>query len=165
MATSLLLTDGYKFSMAEAGWPLRTETFHYVHRKGGAQVVPFDIAAELQALLPEPHAEDYEFLDKSEYEMGVGFKTAITQRDRLVIHALPEGALFFPGEPVFTLTGPSALVSWLEPLVLQLHYRFQLAALALREPEALAQAVAKVTCDEQKELVEKTLVPLGRRPP
>jgi len=29
MAQSLLATDGYKFSMAEAGWPLRTETFYY----------------------------------------------------------------------------------------------------------------------------------------
>ena len=25
--TSMLATDGYKFSMAEAGWPLRRETF------------------------------------------------------------------------------------------------------------------------------------------
>ena len=40
MAQSLLATDGYKFSMAEAGWPLRTETFYYSHRKGGPQVLP-----------------------------------------------------------------------------------------------------------------------------
>ena len=40
----LLATDGYKFSMAEAGWPLRVETFHYAHRQGGACVVPFDVA-------------------------------------------------------------------------------------------------------------------------
>ena len=33
--------------MAEAGWPLRRETFYYSHRKGGAQLLPFDIEAEL----------------------------------------------------------------------------------------------------------------------
>ena len=38
MATSLLATDGYKFSMAEAGWPLRKETFYYTHRKGGLPI-------------------------------------------------------------------------------------------------------------------------------
>jgi hypothetical protein len=32
---SPLCTDAYKFSMAEAGWPLRTEIFYYAHRKGG----------------------------------------------------------------------------------------------------------------------------------
>ena len=35
MSTSLIHTDGYKFSMAEAGWPLRRETFYYCHRRGG----------------------------------------------------------------------------------------------------------------------------------
>jgi nicotinate phosphoribosyltransferase len=66
MATSLLATDGYKFSMAEAGWPLRRETFYYTHRKGGLQVVPLDIAAFVRSLLPEPKPEDYEFLSHNE---------------------------------------------------------------------------------------------------
>lgn len=162
---SLLETDGYKFSMAEAGWPLRHETFHYVHRRGGAQVVPFDVEAEVRALLPSAKPEDYAFLASHEYEMGAGFKAAILQIDRVKISALPMGALFFPGEPVFTVTGPSALVSWVEPLLLQLNFRFQVAALALRDPEALAQSLATVTCEEQKALVEKTLAPLGVRPP
>ena len=43
MRTSMLATDGYKFSMAEAGWPLRDETFHAVLRRGGLQVLPFDV--------------------------------------------------------------------------------------------------------------------------
>ena len=33
--TSITNSDGYKFSMAEAGAALRTETFYYSHRKGG----------------------------------------------------------------------------------------------------------------------------------
>ena len=55
MTAPLLATDGYKFSMAEAGWPLRRETFYYSHRKGGLQVLPFDVEAELRKVLP--HAE------------------------------------------------------------------------------------------------------------
>src|SRR5262245_61528828 len=43
MAQSLLANDEYKFSTAEAGWPLRTETFYYSHRKGGPQVLPVDV--------------------------------------------------------------------------------------------------------------------------
>jgi hypothetical protein len=53
--------------------------------------------------------------------MGPGFKAAIVQTDALEIRALPRGAVFYDREPVFTVTGQSALVSWLEPLVLMLH--------------------------------------------
>ena len=63
MTQSQLATDGYKFSMAEAGWPF----------------VPTD---------------------------AFGVRT------------LPRSAVFYNREPVFTVTSPSALVSWLEPLVL-----------------------------------------------
>ena len=42
MTRSLLATDAYKFSMAAAGFPLRTETFTYTHRRGGPHFLPFD---------------------------------------------------------------------------------------------------------------------------
>src|SRR5688500_14472901 len=119
--SSLLLTDGYKFSMAEAGWPLRRETFYYSHRKGGPQLLPFDAAALVRSMLPEPKAEDYAYLAAHEYEMGGGFKGAVLKSDKLEVKALPKGSTFFPREPVFSLTGPSALVSWFEPLLLQLN--------------------------------------------
>jgi nicotinate phosphoribosyltransferase len=128
MAQSLLATDGYKFSMAEAGWPLRTETFYYSHRKGGPQVLPVDVPAFVRSLLPRPADDDYRYLAEHSYEMGPGFKAAIVQTDALEIRALPRGAIFYDREPVFTVTGPSALVSWLEPLVLMLHYRIQVAS-------------------------------------
>ena len=70
--TSMLATDGYKFSMAEAGWPLRRETFYYSHRKGGAQLLPFDVAAELKRILPVGTPADYAYLQANEYEMGGG---------------------------------------------------------------------------------------------
>jgi hypothetical protein len=62
MAQSLLATDGYKFSMAEAGWPLRTEAFYYSHRKGGPQVLPVDVPAFVRSLLPRPADDDYRYL-------------------------------------------------------------------------------------------------------
>jgi nicotinate phosphoribosyltransferase len=161
MAISLLATDGYKFSMAEAGWPLRRETFYYTHRKGGLQVMPLDVAAFVRSLLPEPRPEDYEFLARHDYEMGVGFKAAMLRRDRLVIHAIPRGALFYPKEPVLSLTGPSAMVSWLEPLLIQLNFRIQVATQALADREELARALSVVTCEEQKRIALETLDAVG----
>jgi nicotinic acid phosphoribosyltransferase len=74
-----------------------------------------------------------------------------------VLRALPAGAVFYPSEPVFSLTGPSAIVSWLEPLLLQLHYRIQVATLARFEPEKLAAAGLGLTCEEQKGIFLETL--------
>ena len=153
----LLTTDGYKFSMAEAGWPLRRETFYYAHRKGGPAVVPFDVRAELATLLPEAMPEDYAYLAAQQYEAGAGLKAAIADRAGIVVRALPKGAVFLPREPIFAITGPSAIVSWLEPLVLQLHYRIQIVTLAKSDPAALAAEVAVVTCDEQRDLVREVL--------
>jgi nicotinic acid phosphoribosyltransferase len=158
---NLFATDGYKFSMAEAGWPLRRETFYYTHRKGSRAVVPFDVAAEIARLAPRPREEDYAYLARHGYDMGAGFKAAIGRDEPIVVHALPKGSWFLPREPVFSVTGTSAAVSWLEPLVLQLHYRIQVASLALTDPEALRVEVAVVTCAEQREIVRETLDAVG----
>ncbi|ADO73991.1 nicotinate phosphoribosyltransferase [Stigmatella aurantiaca] len=161
MATSLLATDGYKFSMAEAGWPLRQETFYYTHRKGGLQVMPLDVASFIRGFLPEPKPEDYDFLSRNDYEMGVGFKAAIQRKERLVVHAIPRGALFYPKEPVLSLTGCSALVSWVEPLLIQLNFRIQVATQALMDREVLARELAVVTCEEQRRIALETLDSVG----
>ncbi|ATB27798.1 nicotinate phosphoribosyltransferase [Melittangium boletus] len=163
MGSPLLATDGYKFSMAEAGWPLRRETFYYSHRKGGQQVVPLDIESFVRSLLPEPTESDYSYLAKNSYEMGAGFKAAI-QKQHLVIRALPRGARFYPREPVFTLTGSSALVSWLEPLLLQLNFRIQVATAALLDRELLEKALAVVSCEEEKRIALETLDSVGAKP-
>ena len=52
MATPTLATDAYKFSMAQAGFPLRRETFYFSFRRGGPQYVPFDFAEMIGALAP-----------------------------------------------------------------------------------------------------------------
>ncbi|RKH32602.1 nicotinate phosphoribosyltransferase [Corallococcus praedator] len=161
MSQSLLATDGYKFSMAEAGWPLRKETFYYSHRKGGPQVMPLDLEAYVRRLLPVPQPEDYAFLAQHDYEMGVGFKAAILRTERLSVRAVPRGAVFLPREPILTLTGPSALVSWLEPLLLQLNYRIQVATQALQDREALARSLTTVTCEEEKRIALETLDQVG----
>jgi nicotinic acid phosphoribosyltransferase len=70
VASSLLATDGYKLSMAEAGWPLRKETFYFSFRRGGAQVVPFDVEAMVRSLLPRATDDDYAYLEGNEYAMG-----------------------------------------------------------------------------------------------
>ena len=164
MGSPLLLTDGYKFSMAEAGWPLRRETFYYSHRKGGLQVLPFDVEAELAKVLPELRAGDWEFLALHDYDMGSAVKAALVSK-QLTVRALPRNAVFSDREPVFSVTGLSSLVSWLEPVLLMWSYRIQVASTAVFRPDALAAAVKTVTCEAQKQLVEETLDAVGVKAP
>lgn len=164
MGSPALLTDGYKFSMAEAGWPLRRETFYSSHRKGGLQVLPFDVKAALLAVLPEAKPADWAFLSSHDYEMGSAVRAALASRE-LVVHALPKNAVFHDREPMFSVTGPSALVSWLEPVVLMWNYRVQVATTALLRRAELAAAVGTVTCEAQRQLVLETLDAVGVKAP
>ena len=93
MGSSVLLTDGYKFSMAEAGWPLRRETFYMSFRKGGLQVLPFDAAAEVKKALPRATDDDFAWLAAHEYELGSGTKAALRSGD-VEIHGLPMFSVF-----------------------------------------------------------------------
>ncbi len=157
---SILETDGYKFSMAEAGWPLRTETFYYSHRKGGCQLLPFDVEKFIRSILPKATEEDYAFLNSHDYATGPGYKAAMVP-NVITINALPRETRFFPKEPVFSVTGPSALVSWLEPLVLQTNYRIQIATAARGNPDFFRKNVEVVTCERQREIIEETLTAVG----
>lgn len=165
MGISALATDGYKFSMAEAGWPLRVETFHYTHRKGGPQVVPLDVERFLRALLPSVDGAARRAAESVGYEPGSGCWEALRRHDALRIRALPKGAILYPGEPLFTATGPSALVSWIEPLALQLAFRMQVATLALTDRAGLERAVSVATCAKEKEILLETLDAVGVRAP
>ena len=156
MSVSLLATDGYKFSMAQAGWPLRKETFYFTFRRGGAQVVPFDVSAFVRALRPRVEPGDHEYLATQEYTASDAYDAAIA-RGEIEVRGAPKGSWILPHEPIATITGPSALVSFFEPLLLQTHYRMQIATLALSSPAELARAVATVTCEAQRALVLETL--------
>lgn len=158
---TLLDTDGYKFSMQEAGFPLRKETFYYSHRKGGWQYNPLDIPAFIRSLLPGVRAEDYQYLDGHNYFLGGAFRDAIKRVDEVKINAIPKGAWFYDREPVFTVTGPSALVSWLEPLALQLNRRIQIATRALLDPGSLPAACGIATCEEEAQVTRDTLTSVG----
>ncbi len=149
---SLLATDGYKFSMAEAGWPLRKETFYFAFRRGGAEIVPFDVEAFVRSIRPVVNDAECAYLAAHEYAMGDAFKAALTS-GALVVRAAPKGSWVLPHEPIATITGPSALVSFLEPLLLQTHYRFQLATLALEK----GLGAQTVTCEAQRAIVLETL--------
>lgn len=162
---SVLATDGYKLSMAEAGFPLRRETFYLSHRKGGPQLLPFDAEALVRRLLPVAKEGDFAFLAEHGYDMGAGFKAAIADHASLVVRALPAGAWFLPREPFLTVTGPSALVSWLEPLLLQASFRIQVATLAATDPDALARELAVLTCEEELDLARATLDDVARLVP
>lgn len=159
-----LQTDGYKFSMAQAGWPLRRETFVYTHRKGGWQFLPFDPATEIRKLLPEVavfEEKDLLWLWSHGYDLGAASRAAL-QDPQIEVHGLPAGSWFYEREPVFTVTGRSLPTSWLEPLVLRLHYRIQVATAALIDPNKLKQCCAKVATEEERAIVLDTLAAVER---
>lgn len=162
---NLLETDGYKFSMAEAGWPLREETFYYSHRKGGAAVLPLDVKAFIKDMLPWASKRDTQFLEANEYGLGIGAQTAFRMHEALKISALPKKSVFYPGEPVFSVTGPSALVSWLEPLLLQINFRIQIATLALSTPDLFREQVAIRNCAHEVLLIREVLDEIGVKAP
>lgn len=154
-------TDAYKFPMAEAGFPLRDETFYYSHRKGGWQFLPLDASKFIQDNLPEATTEDYDYLAEHNFKMGGAFREAITQHDKVSVTAIPRGSWFYNREPVFSVSGPSAIDSWLEPTSLQLHFRIQVATAALLRPEELARKVATVTCERERDIILETLDSVG----
>lgn len=126
----LLRTDAYKLSMAQAGFPLREETFYFSFRKGGWHFVPFDLEAEVQALLPDlgPDSATDRQLAYAQ-EAGYALSPAMVQalRGAVSISAVPAKSWVAPREPLLTVRGPSFLVSWLEPLILRLHHAIQIA--------------------------------------
>lgn len=158
---SFLATDGYKFSMAEAGFPLRPETFYYAHRKGGWQYVPLDIEAFIKASLPTPTADDFAYLDQHSYSLSAGTRTAAMKAGEVSVTALPKGSWFYEREPVFSITGPSVLASVMEPMALQINRRIQVATCALLRPEKLAEMVENATCEEEKQITVETLDAVG----
>lgn len=160
---SLLATDKYKPVMAIAGFPLRTETFVVMLRKGGPFLLPVDIPALVQELLPHPVEGDYRWLNSQGLHLDEGVRSALAGSVEVV--SLPKGSWFGDREPVCTITGPSALVSWLEPLLLgALSFRIQVATLAKLHPESIPQRLGTVTCTRERELVLELLDTVGMHP-
>ena len=81
------------------------------------------------------------------------------------VRALPAGSWFLDREPAFTVTGPSALVSWLEPQILMLHWRIQMATRALSDDPDLAAELAVVSTEREREIIEQTFAAIGKPAP
>lgn len=149
----LLVTDGYKFSMAQAGFPLREETFHLSFRKGGPFYIPIDLEKVVRNLLsrltmPTTNASD--FLEKHGYGLTPAMAAAVKAQDEVHIWAAPEGSWVQDKEPVLTITGPSFLISWLEPLAIMLHFPIQIGT-AIKKDEMPVTFTA--TCADEAHIV------------
>mgnify|MGYP001560881499 CR=1 FL=1 len=95
-------------------------------RKGGPFYIPLNLNAVVQALLPGmPPTKEAAFLAANGYPLTTAMELALTKPVKL--SCAPAAAWVGAGEPVLTVTGPSFLVSWLEPLLIMLHYPIQVA--------------------------------------
>lgn len=153
--------------MAEAGWPLREETFYYSHRQNGPHLLPVDIKEYIKNIFKKWHNNSTsstalkKLIKTSGLHAGVWFKYFYDLKDpfkELKINTIPKGSWFFDKDPVFTVTGPSFLLSWLEPQILQLNYKIQIATLiANSKPQQNINRIDLVTCNKQKEIIEETI--------
>jgi len=130
---SILSSDAYKFSMSEAGAPLRQETFYYTDESS------------------------YEYLKSHNYELGAGSRKALESQDSLKILSIPKGSWFYNREPAFSAEGCSIIPSWLEPLSLTLQYRIQLATAFKNNTPNWENKILFATCQEEKDIIEETL--------
>lgn len=167
---TILKTDQYKFAMAEAGHPWQTETFYYSHRKNGPHFMPLDVREYVKNIFKnwkiDPQLARQTILKVSGLNLGDWFNRAASLEDPyslLKIESVPKNSWFLDKAPAFKITGPSFLVSWLEPQILQLHYRIQIATLALRDPDKLQQ-LKEITCEQELDIIRETLDNLADLP-
>lgn len=155
-APSALMTDAYKFSMGQAGFPLRQETFYLSFRKRGWYVIPFDLPAIVGYLRPNPATPGEDnFLAGAGYKMSSAMDSALS--DKLDVRAVPRGAWVRESEPILTVTASSFLASVLEPIMVWLHYPIQVATAAIRG----GQRVFRCTCQDEATITALTLEAVG----
>jgi nicotinate phosphoribosyltransferase len=158
-------TDGYKLSMAEAGAPLRIETFYYTHRRGGINgwhYMPVDVDQFVRSLLPTPKPEDYNYLTHHNYEVGAAYRRAMTLRDSLVVRGVPKGCWFYNREPAYSVKATSVISSWLEPTGLMLQFRIQAATAIITDTY---RDCRYATCSREKEILIELYESLGVQAP
>lgn len=156
---SILETDWYKKFMASAGFPLREETFVLSFRRGGPYIMPVDPVEYVYSLLPNqlPDAfqDDLDYIESNGLPMTPAYTKAMQGKGKVL--GVPRGQWFNTLDPVLTVTGPSALVSYLEAKLTMLRFRCQVATIALTEPETLLHHFGTVTCEREREIVLETL--------
>lgn len=155
---SVLMTDGYKFSMAQSGFPLRQETFYLTFRQEGAYYVPFDLEEIVRKLLPLPVTKaEAAYLADVGYELTPAMRAAFDSKDLLRIKAVPPGSWVYGKEPLLTVTGPSLLVSWLEPLVIMLQFPIQVATEAVKGRRSFT-----ATCQGEEDIIRAATEAAGQ---
>ena len=156
--TNLLRTDGYKFSMAQAGFPLRRETFYLSFRKGGWQYIPFHLDGEIRKwLLPIPEKGEPEFLTEHGYGLTGAMHNSVTMAHGLNIRTAPKGTWVYQREPIATVNCSSFPASWLEPLALRLFFPIQLATEIKLKGTNLDPNMLMATCQEQVEIMQRVI--------
>jgi len=153
-APSVLMTDAYKFSMAQAGMPLREETFYLSARRGGPHFIPFNLKECIGLLTPDLYSLDpveENFLNKYGYGMTPSMKSALG--GRLKLSAPKPGTWVLDKEPLAMVTGPSFLGSWLEPMLIWFHFPIQVATqmMGAAKNEHLYFAA---TCEDEREIIK-----------
>lgn len=147
MLPTVLRTDAYQLSMAEAGFPLREETFYFSFRRGGWHYLPFDPAEEVAKLLPSVTLDDRDWLAAHGYPLSTASYSALTSSVK--VNGLPKGSWFYEREPIFSVTGPSALASWLGTTIIQMHFPIQAATRWLMDGHTQNDA----TCGQEADLL------------
>jgi nicotinate phosphoribosyltransferase len=156
LESSVLMTDGYKFAMAQAGDPLRPETFYLSFRRPGLYLLPFDLEALIARLLPaEPSVEELRFLARNGYQLSKEMREALA--GKVSVWAAPQGRWVQEREPIVRISGPSFLVSWLEALVIWMQFPIQIATEAVLE----GRRHFACTCEDEAAIVRLSLEAVG----
>ncbi len=147
---SPLTSDGYKWPMGQAGFPLRHERFYLHFRKGGALFIPFDFAEVLQDLIPRlPNSREQGFLLANGYSMTPAMEAALG--GTLTVYAQPKGSWANEHEPVVVPSGPSFLGSWVEPMAIAFNFPMQVAT-AIKNGEH-SYFNFKATCEDEAAII------------
>lgn len=156
--SNLLRTDGYKFSMAQAGFPLRRETFYLSFRKGGWQYIPFDLDKELrQWLLPIPEDGDASYLDSVGYGMTGAMTDSVRTAHGISLRSAPAGTWVYQREPIATINMASFPASWLEPIALRLFFAIQLSTEIKKHGAEIDPRMLHCTCEEQAGIARRVI--------
>lgn len=158
-----LATDAYKMSMALGGRPEEEEAFYLSYRSGGAMFMPLNLEDIVDECIPD--VADIDFKADEEWLVSKGFpvtqkilRTAVDSSNLKIVYAAPKGELVCPREPLLTLKGPQALMSWPESLLIgRVSYQMQVASAVKKAAdsgswEEFEARISKVTCERQKEL-------------
>ena len=161
MSISVLATDGYKFSMAEAGWPLRRGDVLLHASAAAARRSCRSTRRRYRAVAP-PRARrqsDYAYLAEHEYAMGDALqgRDARGRRGRRPRRA--EGSVGSPARAHRHGDGPfgaRVVARAAAPAGCTTAFRWRRSRCAIAR-RARARGAQSVTCEAQRDLVRETL--------